>query len=323
MEEDRQAGRRRQGSRRLSPEIERAAAIIRAGGLVAFPTETVYGLGANALDEAAVNRIFEAKGRPATSPLIVHCADTAMARSLTAVWPEAAERLAARFWPGPLTLVLPKRDSIPGRVTAGLDTVGLRVPRHPMALALLKAAGVPIAAPSANPFMGLSPTQAGHISPAMADLILEGGASQVGIESTVLSLAGPATLLRPGMITVAELEQALGSPIRIPPQTDGPHASPGLHPQHYSPLTPLCILAAEDPLPAGRGVWLSLFSPRPGAQEIAMPPEPTLYAQRLYGVLHMVDRAGWDWIAVESVPDSPDWDGIRDRLQRARHSIKC
>lgn len=281
----------------------------------------MYGLGANALNEAAVNRIFLAKGRPATSPLIVHCADPAMARSLAAAWPDAAERLAARFWPGPLTLVLPKRDLIPGRVTAGLGTVGLRVPRHPVALALLRAAGVPIAAPSANPFMGLSPTQKGHVNPSLADMILEGGSSEVGIESTVLSLVDSPRLLRPGMITLAELEQTLGAKIQSAAPPDGPHASPGLHPQHYSPDTPLHILAAADPLPAGRGVWLFHTAAREGAHGISLPPEPTIYAQRLYDVLHAVDRAGWDWIAVEPVPPSPHWDGIRDRLQRARHPL--
>ena len=287
--------------------------------MVAFPTETVYGLGANALDEQAVERIFAAKGRPATSPLIVHCANTEIARNLAKVWSAEAERLAAHFWPGPLTLVVPKRDIIPGRVTAGLPTVGLRVPRHPVALALMEAAGVPIAAPSANRFMGLSPTQSAHVLPSLADLILEGGPSDVGIESTVVSLVGAPTLLRPGMIPLAELEQVLGCALA---STDGliqagAHASPGLHAQHYSPATPLTLGKTPD---TGRGVWLRISQDRPASQQVQMPTEPALYAQRLYEELHRLDHQGWDWIAVETPPASAAWDGIRDRLERAQHT---
>lgn len=287
---------------------------------MAFPTETVYGLGANALDARAVERIYQAKGRPATSPLIVHCADAEMARSLAAEWPSSADRLAREYWPGPLTLVLPKREVIPDCVTAGLGTVGLRVPRHPVALALLRAAGVPIAAPSANPFMGLSPTQAGHVHPTLADLILEGGSSAVGIESTVISLAGPPTLLRPGMIPLAQLEQLLGLKLRTVVHSDGPHRSPGMHAQHYSPSTPLHLIPASAPLPSGRGVWFGLTADRADVQSIRMPNQPELYAQRLYAALHAADREGWDWIAIEPPPADSDWDGIRDRLQRAQHS---
>lgn len=274
---------------------------------MAFPTETVYGLGANALDELAVEQIFVRKGRPATSPLIVHCADTAMARRLTTGWTEAAERLATQFWPGPLTLVLPKTNEVPFRVTALLPTVGLRVPRHPVALALLHAAGVPIAAPSANPFMGVSPTRASHIPDGMADLVLEGGSSEVGIESTVLSLAGPPALLRPGMISHAELEAALGGRILIAPNTEGPHPSPGLHPQHYSPRTSFYLLAEGDSLPPGRG------------RHLEMPTDPEHFAQQIYAALHAADQEGWDWIAVWQPPTTPAWEAIRDRLQRAQH----
>ena len=287
--------------------------------MVAFPTETVYGLGANALDERAVERIFAAKGRPATSPLIVHCANVDMARGLAKVWSAEAERLATHFWPGPLTLVVPKRDLIPGRVTAGLPTVGLRVPRHPVALALLQAAGVPIAAPSANPFMGLSPTRSAHVLPSLADLILEGGPSDVGIESTVVSLVGAPTLLRPGMIPLAELEQVLGCALASTdaPTDAGAHASPGLHAQHYSPATPLTLGKTPD---TGRGVWLRISQDRPATHQVQMPTEPALYAQRLYEVLHRLDHQGWDWIAVETPPASAAWDGIRDRLERAQHN---
>ena len=185
-----------------------------AGKLVAFPTETVYGLGANALDAAAVDRIFAAKGRPLTSPLIVHVDSVDMARELVTRWPAAAEILAAKHWPGPLTLVLPKQARIPDIVTAGLPTVGLRVPAHPLALELIRRAGVPIAAPSANRFGQLSPTTAEHVRKSLGDavdLILDGGSTSVGIESAVLSLAGDRpVLLRPGVIPVTELEALIG-----------------------------------------------------------------------------------------------------------------
>src|SRR6266849_3900973 len=185
-------------------ELHRAAALIRAGELVAFPTETVYGLGANALDPAAVAKIYAAKGRPSGSPLIVHVDSVEMARGLAREWPEKAERLAQRFWPGPLTLVLPKQPHVPDALTAGMDTVGIRMPGNPIALALIREAGLPVAAPSANRFSELSPTTAQHVRDAMGNrvaMVLDGGRTTVGIESTVLSLAGPeAILLRPGMI---------------------------------------------------------------------------------------------------------------------------
>ncbi len=191
-------------------EIERAAELIRAGRLVAFPTETVYGLGANALDAEAVARIFAAKGRPRTSPLIVHVDSIEMARGLASEWPKDADILARRYWPGPLTLVVPKRPLVPDIVTAGLPTVGLRMPAHPLALELIRAAGVPIAAPSANRFTELSPTAAAHVPEALADYTLDGGPARVGIESTVLSLVEAPMLLRPGVIPMTEIEALIG-----------------------------------------------------------------------------------------------------------------
>src|SRR5579872_562925 len=184
--------------------LSSAAERIRAGGVVAFPTETVYGLGANALDAAAVARIFELKGRPSTSPLIVHVSSIDMARRYVTEWPDQAEELARRYWPGPLTMVLPKSSEIPDVVTAGLPTVGIRVPGHPVALELIRLAGVPIAAPSANRFTQLSPTTADHVVQQFGDAVevLDGGPTDVGIESTVVSLIdGKLTLLRPGMIS--------------------------------------------------------------------------------------------------------------------------
>ncbi len=288
--------------------VERAAELIRAGKLVAFPTETVYGLGANALDAAAVARIFEAKGRPRTSPLIVHVDSVAMARELAARWPDAAETLARKYWPGPLTLVVPKLG-IPDIVTAGLPTVGLRMPAHPLALALIRAAGVPIAAPSANRFTRLSPTAAGHVPEELADYVLDGGPARVGIESTVLSLAEEPLLLRPGVIPLPEIEALIGPVRTAAAPAGGPHASPGMHPRHYRPGTRLILFRRGDPLPQGRGTCLRL-----GRE---MPADPRAYAALLYEKLHALDAEDWDWIAVERPPATPEWAGVLDRLERA------
>ena len=289
--------------------VEYAAALIRAGRLVAFPTETVYGLGANALDAEAVARIFAAKRRPRSSPLIVHVDSIAMARSLAAAWPESAEILARRYWPGPLTLVLPKQPSIPDIVTAGLPTVGLRMPAHPLALDLIRAAGVPIAAPSANRFTELSPTAAAHVPDSLADYVLDGGPAHVGIESTVLSLAGDPVLLRPGVIPLPEIEALIG-PVRIAAApASGPHASPGQHPRHYRPATPLLLLPPGQPTPPGRGVRLRIGH--------EMPADPLAYAAVLYETLHRLDQQNLDWIALEPPPDTPDWAGVLDRLKHA------
>jgi L-threonylcarbamoyladenylate synthase len=300
-------------------ELTLAANLIRAGRLVAFPTETVYGLGANALDAAAVQRIYDAKGRPATSPLIVHVADVIMARQVTAEWPRLAQTLAQRFWPGPLTLVLPKATEIPDIVTAGLDTVGVRIPRHPVALGLIRRARVPIAAPSANRFTQISPTTAEHVRAGLGnsvDLILDGGATHIGIESTVVSLAEEhPTILRLGMITQADLEAATSIAWRV---QDSAHvqaavadgtlpgfAAPGMHSRHYAPRTPLVLLKEGQREPKGRGRILE------------MPSEPTAYAARLYAALHEADSERWDWIALREPPMNAEWAGIRDRLKRA------
>jgi L-threonylcarbamoyladenylate synthase len=293
--------------------IQHAAALIRAGKLVAFPTETVYGLGANALDPAAVERIFTAKGRPRTSPLIVHVDSVEMAHGLAACWPAAAETLARRYWPGPLTLVVPKRPEIPDIVTAGLPTVGLRMPAHPLALELIRAAGVPIAGPSANRFTELSPTTAGHVPELLADYVLDGGPARVGIESTVLSLVDAPLLLRPGVIPLPEIEALIG-PVETaappgPPGTPGAHASPGLHPRHYRPATPLYLLDPREHPPQGHGVLLRI-----GRE---MPANPLEYAAALYETLHRLDAQDLDWIAVERPPERPEWAGVLDRLRRA------
>jgi L-threonylcarbamoyladenylate synthase len=293
--------------------VERAAALIRAGKLVAFPTETVYGLGANAFDPTAVERIFTAKRRPHTSPLIVHVDSVEMARSLAAYWPAAAETLARRYWPGPLTLVVPKGAQIPDIVTAGLPTVGLRMPAHPLALELIRAAGVPIAGPSANRFTELSPTTAGHVPESLADYVLDGGRARVGIESTVLSLVDAPLLLRPGVIPLPEIEALIG-PVQTaaapgPEGTPGAHASPGMHPRHYRPATRLYLLDPGECPPEGHGAWLRI-----GRE---MPASSLEYAAVLYETLHRLDTERLDWIAVERPPETPEWAGVLDRLRRA------
>jgi L-threonylcarbamoyladenylate synthase len=283
--------------------VARAAELLRAGRLVAIPTETVYGLGANALDEAAVRRIFEAKGRPLSSPLIVHVSDIAMARSLAKGWPREAEALAARFWPGPLTIIVPKDGGVPDAVTAGLPSVALRMPSHPLALAVIKAAGIPIAAPSANRFTELSPTTAEHVREGLGDrvdFIVDGGPCTVGIESTVISLAGAKPrILRPGMVSRTQIEEVIG-----PVETGGGAESPGQHPKHYSPHTRVIIGARPS---TGRGAELHLSS------------DPRAAAETLYRRLHDLDQEGYDWIAIDLPPDTPEWAGVRDRIIRAAH----
>jgi L-threonylcarbamoyladenylate synthase len=304
----------------ISPDpeiIHRAAALLREGKLVAFPTETVYGLGANALDARAVARIFQIKGRPSTSPVIVHIASAESARGLVTDWTAAATKLAREFWPGPLTLVLPKWPYIPDVVTAGLPSVGLRVPANAIALALLAEAGVPIAAPSANRFTELSPTTAEHVRKSLGnsvDLILDGGPTQVGIESTVLSLyGGKPLLLRPGMISAEQIEAVIGKIEIAGALREGAHASPGLHPKHYSPRTPLALHVPST----GHGAYLWRTERADSARSIQMPSDPASYAAALYETLHRLDDEGFDWIAVELPPDEPEWAGIIDRLRRA------
>jgi L-threonylcarbamoyladenylate synthase len=322
-------------------EIDHAARLLRAGRLVAFPTETVYGLGANALDAEAVARIYAVKRRPATSPLIVHVASIEMAQSLVADWPEIANRLARRFWPGPLTLVLEKKlekqldthPVIPAIVTANLPTVGLRMPAHPIALALIRAAGVPLAAPSANRFTELSPTTADHVRRSLGsdiDYLLDGGPCTVGIESTVLSLVtaqvgteagSQPTLLRPGGISRAELEAIVGPVASARQVQAGAHPAPGMHPRHYSPRTTL-YLATSGKLPdqgQGQGLYLQHQHPpsRESIQTIQMPAAAADYAAALYEVLHQADAGNYNWIAIDLPPSTPEWEAIHDRLKRA------
>ena len=314
--------------------LNRAAAMLRSGHLVAFPTETVYGLGAHALDPVAVARIYAAKGRPAYNPLIVHVPDLTAARRLTREWPEAADRLAARWWPGPLTLVLPRAATVPDGVTAGLDTVALRVPAHPVALALLSAAGIPLAAPSANRSGEVSPTSAAHVARGLGGrvpLILDGGVCAVGIESTVVDLSvQPAMLLRPGMISQRELEVELG-PLALPgasPAADAPRPSPGMLERHYAPAAMVVLFdrgeesamlpLAEAVRARGGSVGALVCGARPAADRTIVQPELAAdYARSLYESLHQLDAAGVELILIERPPAGSDWAAVRDRLERA------
>ena len=326
-------------------DIGPAVDVLRRGGLVAFPTETVYGLGADATNPVAVRRIFAAKGRPGTNPLIAHVADERVARRYAAAWPEAAGRLAARFWPGPLTLVLPKGPAIADEVTAGLATVGLRVPDHPLALELLKAFDGPVAAPSANRSNHVSPTTAQHVRDDLGnavDLVVDGGPCAVGIESTVLDLTGPVPrILRPGGVSREQIEQVVGpveaaaggvAPVALPA------ASPGQHAVHYAPTTPAFrfdpgqwpdVVRAIEASPAGstavlfaggRGRYRKQW-PGPKGQRTFNTSElrhdPASYAQQLYSTLRGLDAMGLRAIYVEMPPDRPEWAAVRDRLRRA------
>jgi L-threonylcarbamoyladenylate synthase len=316
--------------------IARAASVLRRGGLVAFPTETVYGLGANALDAAAVARVFKAKGRPSTNPLIVHVAGVEQVTQVAADWPEVAARLAERFWPGPLTLVLPKRPELPDIVTAGGPTVAVRVPAHPVARALLKEAGVPVAAPSANLSTELSPTTAAHVLRGLdgrIDLILDGGPTSGGLESTVLDVtADPPRLLRPGLITRAQIEAVIG-PIGRPSEPEAPimlpHRSPGQMPRHYAPRTTLELAdgdgwgrVKELAASGSRIGWLTWpgVAEVPGARRVELPCDPVGYAAGLYAGLHYLDAAGVERIVVARPPEGDAWLAVHDRLRRASQS---
>lgn len=316
----------------MSDEVRRAAEILRAGGLVAFPTETVYGLGADAASAQAIARLYAVKRRPADHPVIVHFASAEAAFAWARDVPAAARKLAARFWPGPLTLILKRSALARDFVTGGQDTIGLRVPSHPVAQALLREFGSGVAAPSANRFGRLSPTTAAHVRADLGsdvNLVLEGGASAIGIESTIVDLSrGKAVLLRPGHIGARELEEALGEPLT---QADAaaPRA-PGTLERHYAPKTPARLVPphaldaeiAEHSARAGGGetrIAVLAFS-RPDERAdywLRMPREPEAYAQRLYSALRELDEAECEAILIEAPPDEPAWQAVRDRLLRA------
>ncbi len=316
--------------------IDEAARVLNSGGLVAFATETVYGLGAVATDPEAVARIFAAKGRPSINPLIVHVDDVDRARACVSEWPAIADQLAAQFWPGPLTMVLPRSFAIPDVVTAGLPTVGVRCPALLVARNLIARCDRPLAAPSANRSNRLSPTRAEHVLADLdgrIDLILNSGPTSVGLESTVLDLStDPPRLLRPGPIDAERLSEALGGHAPILPSTDSSTdrpSSPGQMPVHYAPRTPAYrVDSAEEyrDRPDLAGWAIIQFGPEPiepdarTARQICLD-SPERAAHRLYDVLHILDHLQPPGIVVVMPPDRPEWRAVRDRLLRATRPI--
>lgn len=312
-------------------DIDAAVQVLRTGGLVAFPTETVYGLGADASNPAAVAKVYAAKGRPADHPLIVHLADAAQIANWARDVPPAAHVLAKRFWPGPLTLVLKRAERVSTNVTGGQDTVALRVPSHPVAQALLRQFGGGIAAPSANRFGRISATTAEHVRHEFGgavQCVLDGGPSDVGIESTIVDVSGPApALLRPGSILPAMLAQALGAPLAAA-SSDAPRA-PGMLDKHYAPRTPLMLVEGGDLLvelagsltrQAQRVAALAFSAQQPlfkGLVWRAAPTDAAGYAHALYASLRELDEAGCDVLLVEQPPNEAAWLAVRDRLSRA------
>jgi L-threonylcarbamoyladenylate synthase len=315
--------------------VKRAAELLRAGEVVALPTETVYGLAANALDANAVQRIYDVKGRPANNPIIVHVASVAMANACVTKWPGVADKLAAAFWPGPLTLVLPRAAQIPEIVTAGGATVGVRWPSHPFIQAVISECNFPLAAPSANLSNRVSPTNAAHVRRQLGDrirLIVDGGQSQVGIESTVVDLVkSPPRLLRPGMIHEEALMAVTGELTVGFGDSEEVLRSPGLLEKHYAPKAKLAVLAWKDDADLRR--QLGTRNPGPGtchviahthipsgagfARVSVIPHDAEAFARALYAELHRCDEEGAAWIVVEAPPDGAEWRAIADRLKRA------
>jgi len=307
----------------VNPEVRRAAEILRAGGLVAFPTETVYGLGADASNADAVARLYRVKGRPADHPVIVHFASAEGAFSFAREVPAAARTLAKRFWPGPLTLILKRSGKAADCITGKQDSVGLRVPSHPVAHELLAEFGGGVAAPSANRFGRVSPTTAAHVHEDLGkdvDLVLDGGPSKVGIESTIVDLSGDgAVLLRPGMISKSELEGILE--IKEKSESSPRHAG-GLE-QHYAPRTPARLVPThvlDREISASKNRVAVLAFSRPDERVdywLRMPREPAGYARKLYAALRELDSAGCELLLVEAPPETPQWSAVNDRLRRA------
>jgi L-threonylcarbamoyladenylate synthase len=317
--------------------IAEAVRVLRGGGLVAMPTETVYGLAARALDEAAVARIYAAKGRPAHHPLIAHVEGEAQARALAASWPERASLVAKAFWPGPLTVVVDRALDVPAAVAGGGPSIAIRAPAHPVALALLHALGEPVAAPSANRFQGLSPTTAEHVVKQLGDavdLVLDAGPCEAGIESTVVDLRGARPrVLRPGALDLAALRRVLPD-VESPPtktvRADDARVSPGMEARHYAPRARLLLAdtweearrIAYGLASTGARVGLVTHEKRttsvPEKQVLArtLPRDPAQYARLLYRTLHDLDDAGVDVIVVQGVPDDEAWWAVADRLRR-------
>jgi len=319
----------------LRKAVAQAAQLLKSGQVVGLPTETVYGLAANALDPAAVTHIFEVKGRPAHNPIIVHVSSLEMARQCVAAWPALAEKMAAAFWPGPLTLVLSKTALIPDIVTARGPTVGIRWSSHPVMQAVIQACGFPLAAPSANTSNRVSPTTAGHVWEDLGDkipLLLDGGPCQIGIESTVLDLSqSPPRLLRPGMIH-AEAIAAVTGPLNLDSNPGSAQLrSPGMLKKHYAPKAKLIVIQWRDGpelekiiesfKPTFSNIHLLTINTVPPGIPLermgVMPREPLAFARCLYSELHHCDTQGADLILMEAPPETPPWRAIHDRLGRA------
>ncbi len=312
-------------------EVSRAADLLRAGELVAFPTETVYGLGADASNPRAVARIFAAKGRPADHPLIVHLPDSGHLHRWAVDIPGAAHKLAAAFWPGPLTLILKRHPAVSDAITGGQHTVGLRVPNHPLALQLLREFDGGVAAPSANRFGHVSPTTAAHVREELGTavaLILDGGPCAVGIESTILDLSGTqARILRPGMLDVDAIAGILGAPPIVGGSPDAPRVSGSLE-AHYAPRTPMQLAPADRlgelarlALEAGKSVAVLSATAAPLTHDrlnwCSTAPDPAPFAHDLYARLREFDASGCDLILVATPPDDLHWSAVADRLKRA------
>ena len=317
--------------------VQHATELLRAGEVVVLPTETVYGLAANALDAKAVAKIFQVKGRPAHNPIIVHVVGNEMAQTCVAQWPELAEKFSKAFWPGPLTLVLQRAEKIPAIVTAGGDTVGIRWPSHPFIQAIIRACGFPLAAPSANLSNQISPTNAEHVRVQLAGkipLIVDGGQSQVGIESIVLDLTvSPPKILRPGMIHAESLAAVSGEVTSDKWQMTSGDAlrSPGMLQKHYSPKARLVVLDWNDDADLRCKIQNSKFKIQnchviahtkipggfPAKNVSVIPHDAEAFARALYAELHRCDAAGAELIVVETPPEAPEWAGIAARLQRA------
>jgi L-threonylcarbamoyladenylate synthase len=319
--------------------VAQAVDVLRLGGLVAFPTETVYGLGARAFDTQAVSRVFAAKGRPLGHPLIAHVADAVAAASLARVWPDIAGRLASAFWPGPLTLVVERAAHVPAALSGGQDSIAVRVPSHCVARAILAALGEPVAAPSANRYQGVSPTSASHVLKELGDridLLLDGGACDAGIESTVVDVRGPTPrVLRLGAVGLSPLRRVACVPIETvrTNQTEERMASPGMDPRHYAPRAKLCLVdsarAALDLADdwASKGGLVGVVAcgelgPRhaePNVLVRSLGGDPVSYARNLYATMHDLDDLGVVAIVVQRVPEDEGWLAIADRLNRASH----
>lgn len=313
--------------------LQEAGALLRGGKIVAFPTETVYGLGADALNSAAVSAVYRAKGRPATNPVIVHVDTLEMARELTASWPQTADRLATACWPGPLTLVLPRASKVPDVVTAGGPTVAVRMPANLVALGLIRAAGVPVAAPSANRSGGLSPTLARHVLASLLgpiDLLIDAGPTQLGLESTVIDLTtAPPRILRPGQITSSDIERHIGPVQYASLGGHEPLRSPGLLPRHYAPRSPAECLPLSDMVRradelVGAGLRVGCLycgAVPPGMANcftsVVLPAVAAGYAEGLYAALHHLDELQVDRILIVSPPQGEEWHAVQDRLRRA------